>query len=60
MKRISTGFQIRCLCSKSISAIEKNKIKLGFMLGNASSPSTFYVHVAPRISSILCPSESNI
>ena len=32
------------------------------MLGNnySSSPSTFYVPVAPRISSILCPSESNI
>ena len=30
------------------------------MLGNSLSPSTFYVPVAPRISSILCPSESNI
>ena len=31
------------------------------MLGNSSSPSiTFYVPVAPRISSILCHSESNI
>ena len=30
------------------------------MLGNSSSPSIFYVPVAPRISSILCPSESNI
>ena len=27
------------------------------MLGN---PSSFYVPVAPRIASILCPSESNI
>ena len=34
--------------------------KLGFMLGNSSSPSTFYVSVAPRISSILYPSKSNI
>ena len=30
------------------------------MLGNISSPSTFYVPVAPRISSNLCPFESNI
>ena len=30
------------------------------MLGNSSPPSTFYVPAAPRISSILCPSESNI
>ena len=30
------------------------------MLGNASPPSTFYVPVAPRISSILWPSELNI
>ena len=30
------------------------------MLGNSSSPSTFYVHVAPRIFSILCPSKSNV
>ena len=30
------------------------------MLGNSSSQSTFYVPVAPRISSILCPSQSNI
>ena len=30
------------------------------MLGNPLSPSTFYVPVAPRISSILGPSESNI
>ena len=33
---------------------------LEFMLGNSSSPSTFYVPVAPRIASILCASESNI
>ena len=38
----------------------KNSNRLEFMLGNSSSPSTFYVPVAPRISSILCPSESNI
>ena len=30
------------------------------MLDNSSSPSTFYVPIAPRISSILCPSVSNI
>ena len=30
------------------------------MQGNLSSPSIFYVPVAPRIASILCPSESNI
>ena len=30
------------------------------MLGNSSPPSTFCVPVEPRISSILCPSESNI
>ena len=30
------------------------------MLGNLSSPATFYVPDASRISSILCPSESNI
>ena len=30
------------------------------MLGNVSSSSTFYVSVAPRIASILCPSKSNI
>ena len=34
--------------------------RTGFMPGNSSSPSTFYVPVAPRISSILCPSESNM
>ena len=33
--------------------------RLGFMLGNSSYPSTFYVPVTPTISSILCPSESN-
>ena len=38
----------------------KNSIRLGFMLGNSSTPSTFYVPVVPRISSILCPSEANI
>ena len=42
------------------TAIEKKSNRLGFILGNSSSPSTFYVPVAPRISSILCPSESNI
>ena len=31
----------------------KNSNRLGFMPGNSSSPSTFYVPVAPRISSIL-------
>ena len=30
------------------------------MLGTSSSPSTFYVPVAHRIASILCPSKSNI
>ena len=30
------------------------------MLGNSSSPSTFYVPVAPRIFSVLCPYEPNI
>ena len=30
------------------------------MLGNSLAASTFYVPVAPRIASILCPSESNI
>ena len=30
------------------------------MLGKSSSPFTFYVPVALRISSILCPSEPNI
>ena len=30
------------------------------MLGNSSSPSTLYVPVAPRIASILCPSESKL
>ena len=30
------------------------------MLGNSSSPTTFYVPVAPKISSILFPYESNI
>ena len=40
--------------------MKQNKKRLGFMLDNSSSPSTFYVPVAPRISSILCPSESNI
>ena len=39
---------------------KKKKKRLVFMLGNLSSPSTFYVPVAPRISSILCPSKSNI
>ena len=39
---------------------KKNSNRFGFMLGNSSSPSTFYVPVAPRISSILCPAESNI
>ena len=34
--------------------------RLGFMLGNSSSPSTFYVPVASKIAYILCPSESNI
>ena len=38
----------------------KKANRLGFTLGNSSSPFTFYVPVAPRISSILCPSESNI
>ena len=38
----------------------KNKKRLGFMLGNSLSPSTFYVPVAPRISSILYPTQSNI
>ena len=39
----------------------KNSNRLGFMLGNSSSPSSFYVPVAPRkIASILCHSESNI
>ena len=38
----------------------ENSNRLGFMLGNSSSPSTFYVLVAPRIASILCPSETNI
>ena len=33
---------------------------LGFMLGNSSAASTFYVPITPRIASILCPSESNI
>ena len=30
------------------------------MVGISLSPSTFYVPVAPKIASILCPSESNI
>ena len=30
------------------------------MLGNSSSPSTCYVPGAPRSSSIVCPSDSNI
>ena len=34
--------------------------RLEFMLGNSSSPSALYVPVAPRIASIVCPSESNI
>ena len=38
----------------------KKSNRLGFMLGNSSAASTFYVPVAPRIASILCPSESNI
>ena len=38
----------------------KNANRLGFMLGNSSSPSTLYVPVAPRIASILCPFETNI
>ena len=38
----------------------KKSNKLGFMLGNSSSPSSFYVPVAHRIASILCPSKSNI
>ena len=44
----------------SFSQWKKNKKRLVFMLGNSSSPSTFYVPVAPRISSILCLSQSNI
>ena len=40
--------------------IIKKSNRIGFMQGNSLSPSTFYVPVAPRISSILCPSESNI
>ena len=38
----------------------KNSNRLGFMLGNSSSPSTVCVPVAPRIASILCPSESKL
>ena len=38
----------------------KNTNIFRFMLGNSLSPFTFYVSVAPRIASILCPSESNI
>ena len=38
----------------------KNSNRLGFLLGNSSAASTFYVPVTPRIASILCPSESNI
>ena len=38
----------------------KKSNRLGFMLGNSSSQSTFYVPVASRIASILCPSESNL
>ena len=38
----------------------KNSNRLGFMIGNSLSPSTIYGPGAPRIASILCPSESNI
>ena len=38
----------------------KKSNKLGFILGNSLSPSTFYVHVAHSISSFLWPSELNI
>ena len=66
MNRSSTGFQIVFgLKPTGVYALDvfqplKNSNILGFMLGYLSSPSTFYVPVAPRISSILCPSESNI
>ena len=66
MNRSSTGFQIIFgLKLTGVYALNvfqplKKSNRLGFMLGNSLSLSTFYVHVAPRISSIVCPSESNI
>ena len=66
MNESSTGFQIifelKPTGGYALNVFQplKKSNKLGFMLGYSSSPSTFYVRVAPRIASILCPSELNI
>ena len=62
----STGFQIifgpkpTGVYALSFLKPLKNSNILEFMLGNSKSPSTFYFPVAPRITSIVCPSISNI
>ena len=61
----STGFQIifglKPTGGYALNVFQplKNSNRLGFMLGNSSAASTFYVPVVPRIASILCPSKSN-
>ena len=62
MNRSSTGFQIifglKPTGGYALNVFQslKKSNRLEFMLGNSSSPSTFYV----RVASILCPYESNI